>query len=348
MAVAVAAVVVIITTKVTIEEDIPPVMIEVLVVLEAEEKVEVEGEVLLEMIKGIIRAMTDMEEEAAVEDLKINLVLDTETHMAVVVVADTWTGVETTKRVMDMDAIAMAMVMVMMDTTATDTTATATAKMIEITVIVGMHMNTDMGMDVAVAVAVSSHLGATMTEIATSNDMGKEMIEIGMDTVNLAEEAAAAGVNVTRILAIVTTTGEMIVMAEEVEAAMAAEAEMEDDTTRNPREEMMIEEVDLAATEAEAVAVIMDALLATDGVRIGPVVLPHKGNIQIQMVDLPIEMAAVALATAAAEEEEEEVISLPEVAEEIRIQRVVNSVGSQSPLISAPQKRMPILCALRS
>ena len=87
MAVAVAAVVVIITTKVTIEEDIPPVMIEVLVVLEAEEKVEVEGEVLLEMIKGIIRAMTDMEEEAAVEDLKINLVLDTETHMAVVVVA---------------------------------------------------------------------------------------------------------------------------------------------------------------------------------------------------------------------------------------------------------------------
>lgn len=346
MAVAVAAVVVIITTKVTIEEDIPPVMIEVLVVLEAEEKVEVEGEVLLEMIKGIIRAMTDMEEEAAVEDLKINLVLDTETHMAVVVVADTWTGVETTKRVMDMDAIAMAMVMVMMDTTATDTTATATAKMIEITVIVGMHMNTDM--DVAVAVAVSSHLGATMTEIATSNDMGKEMIEIGMDTVNLAEEAAAAGVNVTRILAIVTTTGEMIVMAEEVEAAMAAEAEMEDDTTRNPREEMMIEEVDLAATEAEAVAVIMDALLATDGVRIGPVVLPHKGNIQIQMVDLPIEMAAVALATAAAEEEEEEVISLPEVAEEIRIQRVVNSVGSQSPLISAPQKRMPILCALRS
>merc|ERR1719162_920352 len=167
------------------------------------------------------------------------------------------------------------------------------------------------------------------------------MIEIGMDTVNLAEEAAAAGVNVTRILAIVTTTGEMIVMAEEVEAAMAAE--MEDDTTRNPREEMMIEEVDLAATEAEAVAVIMDALLATDGVRIGPVVLPHKGNIQIQMVDLPIEMAAVALATAAAEVEEEEVISLPEVAEEIRIQRVVNSVGSQSPLISAPQKRMPIL-----
>mmetsp|Transcript_10561 Transcript_10561/g.15996 ORF Transcript_10561/g.15996 Transcript_10561/m.15996 type:complete len:322 (+) Transcript_10561:215-1180(+) len=321
-------------------------MIEVLVVLEAEEKVEVEGEVLLEMIKGIIRAMTDMEEEAAVEDLKINLVLDTETHMAVVVVADTWTGVETTKRVMDMDAIVMAMVMVMMDTTATDTTATATAKMIEITVIVGMHMNTDMGMDVVV-VAVSSHLGATMTEIATSNDMGKEMIEIGMDTVNLAEEAAA-GVNVTRILAIVTTTGEMIVMAEEVEAAMAAEAEMEDDTTRNPREEMMIEEVDLAATEAEAVAVIMDALLATDGVRIGPVVLPHKGNIQIQMSDLPIEMAAVALATAAAEEEEEEVISLPEVAEEIRIQRVVNSVGSQSPLISAPQKRMPILCALRS